>query len=93
MSVPQTYDFDQETGHDFTHLEYRLGRCHYICENCGAYMVIEHLNQVVIFHSPAVLQTSLQACTTLKVPPDLVTLKQKIEEVNRADWARLASEI
>lgn len=83
-----TWDKLEAAGHDLTHLDYRLGRSFYICENCGSFVVIK-LHEIAIFHSPPTVEASATQCVPVDPSNNRGKLKKLLEALDKQDLEKL----
>lgn len=81
------WDALEDVGHAFTHLHHLHGQSWYVCENCGAVMVVEN-SEIVLFHSPPHVDASAARCVQIE-GPQRTSLKEKIQILIDRDIERL----
>lgn len=84
------WDALEEAGHDLTHCGMlQAGTSLYVCEGCGAFMLVRH-EGIELFHLPPGSKATQEACDGAEHDLDgRTTLKEKLEALRDADLERL----
>ena len=85
------WDNLEAAGHNFTHIHSSMGQGHYICEDCGSYLIVKD-NEILLFHAPPTVDANPGQCILVegeqakRIPlkPKLDGLREKALEALKA---------